>query len=180
MRQDDPCHDLGDAHHEEAIRCARGARSCHDGRGQFVAARFLPPLHLTRCCRCPRRPGPKDYLNAALITLGCTLFLMTGSVKSRHASADSSMFGLMLMLGYLGFDGFTSTFQDKLFKVGGGRLVVYESRLWVGMDAGPGAARCGQAPAAPAWLAAASMLRTSARQLLNKLLLKVCASQRCA
>ena len=23
----------------------------------------------------------------------------------------------MLMLGYLGFDGFTSTFQDKLFKV---------------------------------------------------------------
>ncbi len=61
--------------------------------------------------------GPKDYLNAALITLGCTLFLMTGSVKSRHASSDSSVFGLMLMLGYLGFDGFTSTFQDKLFKV---------------------------------------------------------------
>ena len=28
------------------------------------------------------------------------------------------MFGLALMLGYLGFDGFTSTFQDKLFKVG--------------------------------------------------------------
>ncbi len=42
---------------------------------------------------------------------------MTGSVKSKHASADSSVFGLMLMLGYLGFDGFTSTFQDKLFKV---------------------------------------------------------------
>lgn len=77
----------------------------------------------------PCRPGPKDYLNAALITLGCTLFLMTGSVKSKHASADSSMFGLMLMLGYLGFDGFTSTFQDKLFKVGGGWLVVFASRL---------------------------------------------------
>ena len=55
--------------------------------------------------------GPKDYLNAALITLGCTLFLMTGSVKSKHAGASSSLFGLLLMLGYLGFDGFTSTFQ---------------------------------------------------------------------
>lgn len=58
-------------------------------------------------------------MNAALITLGCTLFLMTGSVKSKHADANSSMFGLALMLGYLGFDGFTSTFQDKLFKVRG-------------------------------------------------------------
>lgn len=28
----------------------------------------------------------------------------------------SSVYGLALMLGYLGFDGFTSTFQDKLFK----------------------------------------------------------------
>lgn len=64
----------------------------------------------------PPSPGPKDYLNAALITLGCTLFLMTGSVKSKHAGTDSSLFGLALMLGYLGFDGFTSTFQDKLFK----------------------------------------------------------------
>lgn len=41
---------------------------------------------------------------------------MTGSVKAKHASSDSSMYGLLLMLGYLGFDGFTSTFQDKLFK----------------------------------------------------------------
>jgi hypothetical protein len=44
------------------------------------------------------------------------MFLMTGSVKSKLASEDSSLFGLALMLGYLGFDGFTSTFQDKLFK----------------------------------------------------------------
>ena len=48
------------------------------------------------------------------------MFLMTGSVKSKHASADSSLFGLALMLGYLGFDGFTSTFQDKLFKASRG------------------------------------------------------------
>ena len=45
---------------------------------------------------------------------------MTGSIKSKHASADSSIFGILLMLGYLGFDGFTSTFQDKLFKASKG------------------------------------------------------------
>jgi len=59
---------------------------------------------------------PYAALMVCLATL-VLLFLMTGSVKSRHASSDSSVFGLMLMLGYLGFDGFTSTFQDKLFKV---------------------------------------------------------------
>lgn len=75
----------------------------------------------------PLAPGPKDYLNALLITLGCTLFLMTGSVKSKHAGADSSIFGMGLMLGYLGFDGFTSTFQDKLFK--GYQMTIYNQIL---------------------------------------------------
>ena len=42
--------------------------------------------------------GLKDYLNAALITLGCCVFLMTGTVKSKHAMADSSSFGVALML----------------------------------------------------------------------------------
>ncbi|EFN56053.1 hypothetical protein CHLNCDRAFT_31039 [Chlorella variabilis] len=76
-----------------------------------------------------KKYGPKDYLNALLITLGCTLFLMTGSVKSKHAGADSSIFGMGLMLGYLGFDGFTSTFQDKLFK--GYQMTIYNQILYV-------------------------------------------------
>lgn len=76
-----------------------------------------------------KRYGPKDYINAAVITLGCTLFLMTGDIKSKHASSDSSMFGILLMLGYLGFDGFTSTFQDKLFK--GYQMTIYNQILYV-------------------------------------------------
>ena len=46
------------------------------------------------------------------------MFLLTGEVKSKVSKSvwDSSVYGLLLMLGYLGFDGFTSTFQDKLFK----------------------------------------------------------------
>lgn len=62
--------------------------------------------------------GFKDFGIALLITAGCTLFLLTGEVKSKVVGSawDASVFGLLLMLGYLGFDGFTSTFQDKLFK----------------------------------------------------------------
>ena len=66
---------------------------------------------------------------AAAVTLGCTVFLMTGEVKSKHAAGNSSLFGLALMLGYLGFDGFTSTFQDKLFK--GYQMTIYNQIMYV-------------------------------------------------
>jgi solute carrier family 35 (adenosine 3'-phospho 5'-phosphosulfate transporter), member B2 len=71
----------------------------------------------------------KDYGVAAAVTAGCTIFLMTGEIKSKHASSDSSIFGIMLMLGYLGFDGFTSTFQDKLFK--GYQMTIYNQIMYV-------------------------------------------------
>ena len=60
----------------------------------------------------------KDYLVAVLVTGGCTLFLLTGDIKSKKASDDSdtNTKGLMLMVGYLAFDGFTSNFQESLFK----------------------------------------------------------------
>lgn len=71
----------------------------------------------------------KDYGVAAAVTLGCTLFLMTGEVTSKHAGANSSVTGILLMLGYLGFDGFTSTFQDKLFK--GYQMTIYNQIMYV-------------------------------------------------
>ncbi|CAI7810282.1 unnamed protein product [Closterium sp. NIES-54] len=37
-------------------------------------------------------------------------------VKTARTSVKSTFSGLLLMLGYLGFDGFTNTFQDKLFE----------------------------------------------------------------
>ncbi|GFH18952.1 uncharacterized protein HaLaN_15831 [Haematococcus lacustris] len=72
----------------------------------------------------------KDFLLALAITGGCTLFLLTGDVKSKVAKSmwDSSVYGLLLMLGYLGFDGFTSTFQDKLFK--GYQMTTYNQILY--------------------------------------------------
>merc|ERR1719333_190670 len=57
-----------------------------------------------------------DWLVAAAVTGGVTEFLMTGSIQAPHGQADDSVYGLALLLGFLLFDGFTSTFQEKLFK----------------------------------------------------------------
>lgn len=73
----------------------------------------------------------KDYLIAFLVTGGCVMFAMTGSISSKHSKnmAESSIFGISLMLGYLGFDGFTSTWQDKMFK--GYSMSIYNQILFV-------------------------------------------------
>ncbi|GAB4820255.1 hypothetical protein N2152v2_007301 [Parachlorella kessleri] len=60
--------------------------------------------------------GPKDYLNALAITIGCTLFLLTGAVQPKFLLEDSSTLGMLLMLGFLAFDGFNTTYQDNLFQ----------------------------------------------------------------
>lgn len=77
-----------------------------------------------------KKYGIKDFGIAVAITAGCTIFLLTGSVHSKVSKSnwDASMYGLMLMLGYLGFDGFTSTFQDKLFK--GYQMTTYNQILY--------------------------------------------------
>mmetsp|Transcript_13560 Transcript_13560/g.16297 ORF Transcript_13560/g.16297 Transcript_13560/m.16297 type:complete len:383 (-) Transcript_13560:356-1504(-) len=80
-----------------------------------------------------RKYTPKKYGVAAAVTLGTTAFGLGGSITSKHAkkSADTSTYGILLMLGYLGFDGFTSTFQDKLFK--GYQMETYNQMLYVNM-----------------------------------------------
>ncbi|WCJ41174.1 UDP-galactose transporter 5 [Euphorbia peplus] len=60
-----------------------------------------------------------DYFVAFLVTLGCSIFILfpAGSDISPYSRGrENTVWGAGLMLGYLGFDGFTSTFQDKLFK----------------------------------------------------------------
>ncbi|KAK1265508.1 UDP-galactose/UDP-glucose transporter 5 [Acorus gramineus] len=61
----------------------------------------------------------KDYLLAVLVTLGCSLFILfpaSTDISPYNSGRESTVWGIFLMIGYLGFDGFTSTFQDKLFK----------------------------------------------------------------
>lgn len=70
----------------------------------------------------------KDYLIAATVIAGCTCFLL--NAKTHHnQEKQSSLKGLLLMLTYLGFDGFTSTFQDKLFK--GRKMSIFNQMLYV-------------------------------------------------
>jgi adenosine 3'-phospho 5'-phosphosulfate transporter B2 len=88
-----------------------------------------------------RSYGWKDWLIALAVTGGCTLFLVAGDIGSakHRASGDSggsfwmgyAMIGLLLMLGYLVCDGFTSTFQEKLFKEH--HVTTYNQMLYVNL-----------------------------------------------
>jgi len=71
----------------------------------------------------------KDYLMATAVTLGCVLFLLTGDISSHVSEQNDSIYGLLLMLGYMFSDGFTSTFQEKLFK--GYTMSTYNQMLYV-------------------------------------------------
>ncbi|VAH13004.1 unnamed protein product [Triticum turgidum subsp. durum] len=66
-----------------------------------------------------KKYGGKDYFFAVIVTMGCSLFILypaSMDVSPLNKGRESTVWGVSLMLGYLGFDGFTSTFQDKLFK----------------------------------------------------------------
>lgn len=74
----------------------------------------------------------KDVMLAVLITTGCFIFFMTGPTASRVAhDKNSSMFGILLMMGYLSADGYTSTFQQKMFK--GYQMTSYNQVLYVSL-----------------------------------------------
>lgn len=76
----------------------------------------------------------KDYIVAAGVTLGATLFLLTGSVTAKQAkSADKSttVLGMVIMMAYLFFDGFTSTVQERLFKKR--EVSTWNQMLYVGL-----------------------------------------------
>ncbi|KAJ7947710.1 UDP-galactose/UDP-glucose transporter like [Quillaja saponaria] len=66
-----------------------------------------------------KRYRGRDYLVAFFVTLGCSIFILypAGPDLSPYSRGrENTVWGVSLMIGYLGFDGFTSTFQDKLFK----------------------------------------------------------------
>merc|ERR1719210_303817 len=62
-----------------------------------------------------KRFGVTDWMIAFAVTGGVVEFLMTGPISS-HSDQGNSTYGLLLLGGFLALDGFTSTFQEKLFK----------------------------------------------------------------
>jgi len=73
----------------------------------------------------------KDFVIAILVTLGCVLFVQTGDITLPDHDKHDSVYGLLLMGGYLFSDGFTSTFQEKLFH--GYEMSTYNQMLYVNL-----------------------------------------------
>ena len=79
----------------------------------------------------------KDYIVAGGVTLGTTLFLLTGDVTSKQAKAgdrQTTLWGMIIMVAYLFFDGFTSTVQERLFK--NREVSTWNQMLYVGLLSG--------------------------------------------
>ena len=81
-----------------------------------------------------KKYGPVEYAVAVFVALGCTVFLVSGNITAKNSSDEDSYYGLLLMLGYLAFDGFTSTFQEKLFS--GYQMTIYNQMMYVNMCSG--------------------------------------------
>ena len=58
-----------------------------------------------------------EWLVSSTVTAGCVLFLMTGSISSKRAKSgqSDSLYGLLLLVGYLACDAFTPVLQEKIF-----------------------------------------------------------------
>lgn len=73
-----------------------------------------------------------DYLHASTITIGCTIFVLTGDVSARTVedkhNAVYYIIGAGLMLLYLAVDGLTSTWQDNMFS--GYNMAIYDQVLY--------------------------------------------------
>lgn len=56
-----------------------------------------------------------EYFTALLISMGMTFFLL-GSTEDKHDSSTStSLSGVIILVGYMAFDAFTSNWQGELF-----------------------------------------------------------------
>merc|ERR1719237_165827 len=75
----------------------------------------MMPVMCWGMCISGKRYSILDWFVAIAVTGGVVEFLLTGSIASKH-SHDTSGWGLVLLALFLLFDGFTSTFQEKLFK----------------------------------------------------------------
>uniref|UniRef100_A0A3P9HRJ6 Adenosine 3'-phospho 5'-phosphosulfate transporter 1 n=1 Tax=Oryzias latipes TaxID=8090 RepID=A0A3P9HRJ6_ORYLA len=56
-----------------------------------------------------------EYLTALLISVGVSMFLLSSS-EDKHPSTVTTFSGVIILVGYIVFDSFTSNWQDNLFK----------------------------------------------------------------
>mmetsp|Transcript_17599 Transcript_17599/g.43248 ORF Transcript_17599/g.43248 Transcript_17599/m.43248 type:complete len:348 (-) Transcript_17599:164-1207(-) len=63
-----------------------------------------------------KKYGQREYFEGLAVTLGCVVFMFGGDTKAPQTQRDDSVFGIMLMLGYLFFDGFVAVTQERVFR----------------------------------------------------------------
>uniref|UniRef100_A0AAZ1XZ35 Adenosine 3'-phospho 5'-phosphosulfate transporter 1 n=1 Tax=Oreochromis aureus TaxID=47969 RepID=A0AAZ1XZ35_OREAU len=56
-----------------------------------------------------------EYFTAVLISVGVSMFLLS-STTDKHPSTVTTFSGVIILIGYIAFDSFTSNWQDNLFK----------------------------------------------------------------
>ncbi|XP_076066217.1 adenosine 3'-phospho 5'-phosphosulfate transporter 1-like [Oratosquilla oratoria] len=57
-----------------------------------------------------------EYLTAILISAGMTMFLL-GSTEDKGSAGATTFSGVIILVGYMTFDAFTSNWQGELFQV---------------------------------------------------------------
>lgn len=59
----------------------------------------------------------RDWAISLVVTGGCALFMMAGSIASKRSKGkDDSIYGLLLLCVYLAFDALTPTLQERVFQ----------------------------------------------------------------
>ncbi|CAD7701151.1 unnamed protein product [Ostreobium quekettii] len=85
----------------------------------------------------------EEYLQAVVVASGCAIFLLTGPVRAERGgmlpggAQYMSVVGGLVLVVYLVVDGFTSTWQDKLFsghEMGLANQVLYTSMWSMGLS----------------------------------------------
>jgi adenosine 3'-phospho 5'-phosphosulfate transporter B2 len=61
-----------------------------------------------------RKYRVSDWLVSVLVTAGVIWFMLSGNIQPEH-NHGSSWYGIGLLIAFIVIDGFTSTFQEKLF-----------------------------------------------------------------
>ncbi|XP_029642462.1 adenosine 3'-phospho 5'-phosphosulfate transporter 1 isoform X2 [Octopus sinensis] len=56
-----------------------------------------------------------EYLSAAMISIGVSIFLLTSQDVTKHKDSVTNFSGVLLLVGYMGFDSFTANWQGALF-----------------------------------------------------------------
>ena len=92
----------------------------------------LVPVMLMNVVLYRRKFAPYKYLVVATVTAGITVFMYMGNSPTKHkGAAESSLFGLFLLLINLLLDGAVNSTQDEIFsryKVTGQQMM-----LWINM-----------------------------------------------